>query len=167
MIVYLWFPMIWAMVLVVFAAHSVSASSKRSMRSSVARLPCWWRVETANFTIYSFGTKPLDAAVAGRCEAMRSALARDWLGAASGEPWRPKCDLVLHNSVAGYLAAVGGGSAHTVGACSIEVVGTTTTVRRIDLRTDVPHWIDNLPHELTHMLMDSRLTSADLPRWID
>jgi len=93
-------------------------------------------------------------------------VARHWFD--DDDPqWTPKCTLVLHRNVQSYRAAVGRLADCTVASCKIDAVGTTTTERRIDARADHPQWLDFLPHELTHLLLDGRLTLGTLPRWAD
>ena len=71
--------------------------------------------ETANFQVCC----PLDyrsaVDVARTCESMRKELQAKWLGEV-GSVWEIKCQVVLHGSAAGYLAAVGAEGSRTVGS---------------------------------------------------
>ncbi len=74
---------------------------------------------------------------------------------------------MLHGTFAGYRTAVGTLASCTVASCSIESIGGAVATRRIDIRVDRPDWLQHLPHELTHMLTDGRITTEQLPPWID
>jgi len=127
----------------------------------------WYLTETRNFRIYSFGSRKLDPQVAAQCEAARSRLVKTWFAADKDQPWRPKCALVLHGSRASYRSAVGRLADCTVASCTIDAIGETTTKRRIDVCATCAGWLEYLPHELTHVLIDGRLTTGDLARWAD
>ncbi len=129
--------------------------------------PTWQVIETRNFRIHSFGSRQLDPQVAARCEAFRSQILSSWFPTDEDRPWTPKCILVLHGSRACYRSAVGRLADCTVASCTIQVLDEKTTKRRIDVCASCPGWLDCLPHELTHALLQGRFATGDLPRWAD
>jgi hypothetical protein len=156
--------------LVALVLVSKCAAAREAMRRptpSPRSAPRWRVTETLNFRIYSFGAQPLSPLVAAQCEQLRSDVARRWIDARGLGAWRPKCTLVLHSTRASYQAAAGQMSDCTVACCTINAVGSETTVRRIDVCADDARWLEYLPHELTHVLLDGRLTAGELPRWAD
>ncbi|HVU88969.1 MAG TPA: malate/lactate/ureidoglycolate dehydrogenase [Pirellulales bacterium] len=139
------------------------AGNSGPCRSRPAR---WHATETANFRIYSFGATAVGPQIAERCETMRTEILRTWFGSKNDECWHPKCALVLHPHLTGYRAAVGAMADCTFAACTIHADGAKVQ-RRIDVRADRSVWLDHLPHELVHLIIDGRLTTGELPRWID
>ncbi|HEY1602808.1 MAG TPA: hypothetical protein VGG64_24605 [Pirellulales bacterium] len=144
------------------------ALAKRSARGSLAsNAPRWHVTETLNFRIYSFATHPLDPHVAAHCEDFRAQVSRAWLVNDHGRQWSPKCTIVMHATEASYRSVVGALADCTVAACTIEAIGEQTASRRIDVCTCCENWLAYLPHELTHVLLDGRLTTGGLARWAD
>jgi hydroxycarboxylate dehydrogenase B len=127
----------------------------------------WHMTETANFRIYAFGTAPVTPQLAAQCETMRACIIREWFNEDAATPWNPKCTLVLPRTLASYRAAVGRLAECTAAACTTKAEGEQIVVRRIDARTDRANWWENLPHELVHLAIQSKLPSESLPRWID
>ena len=107
------------------------------------------------------------SAVLRECETRRAQIAKTWFTGQDLSSWTPKCDLVLHPTRASYRTAAGPLSDCTVACCTIDTPADGMTRRRIDVCAVRGDWLDHLPHELTHLLVDGQLTAGDLPRWAD
>jgi len=137
----------------------VEATSSRQGR--------WHVAVTKNFSVYASRSKDAHHA-AQHAETVRSQLAQTWLGDGAEKPWTPRCQLVLHGSRADYVAAVGTGSAGTLGSSAVTFDGNLIILRRIDLLANSMDCLDRtLPHELTHVVLRDRFEAGKLPRWAD
>jgi len=129
-----------------------------------------WKIcESANFRFCCRGRATADSETVKAAEALKEKLARKWLGAGgeSNAIWRPKCDVILHTSLASYLQAVPGGE-QTVGSSLIEAERGRTVTRRIDIRADQPGWFAaSLGHELTHVVLADAFPNGQVPHWAD
>lgn len=127
----------------------------------------WLVQETRNFRIYCPpGMKVADRLPAA-CEELRTHLGKTWFGDAT-EPWSAPCDIVVHETTAAYVAALGPGSDQSSGCASFEIEQGKVVRRRIDLRATASDWFDSsLPHELTHVILADRFTRNRIPRWAD
>jgi hypothetical protein len=125
-------------------------------------------VETQNLRIHGIGKQADAAAWARQCERLRTMLAERWLGARQPQVWSPKCDIVLHGTLAEYLRAVGADQASTIGASLIDRAGDRIILRRIDIRADRAGWLQGaLAHELTHAILADEFAREELPLWAD
>lgn len=128
----------------------------------------WYVVETANFQACSEDTEAAARRCAEHVEVLRTELASKWFGSPADKPWTPRCQIVLHSGRTSYVAAVGRGSEGTLGSSAVTFDAGKITRRRIDLlAVDAASLANVLPHELTHVLLRDRFTSATLPRWAD
>lgn len=128
----------------------------------------WHITESKNFRVMRYGSEPVDANIAESCEALRSELVAKWLGSGSDATWTPKCDLVLHDSSASYVQAVGAGGAATIASTLVDQQKGKIRQRRIDVRVTDAEWqVTALPHELTHVVLTDRFVGQRLPRWAD
>jgi hypothetical protein len=127
----------------------------------------WWRAETENFRVYSYGARGLEKEVLKQCESRRAQIANTWFAGQGVSRWSPKCDLILHPTPASYRAAAGPLSDCTVACCTINTPADGMTRRRIDVCAARGDWLDHLPHELTHLLVDGQMIAGELPRWAD
>jgi hypothetical protein len=101
------------------------------------------------------------------CEALRRQLQETWFGGASDD-WSPRCEIVLHPTVAGYVRELGAGSRQSSGCATIDIDKGRVVKRRIDLRADADDWlISALPHELTHVVLAGKFSTKQIPRWAD
>lgn len=129
----------------------------------------WTICESANFRFCCKGRATADSQTVKAAESLKHQLARKWLGAGA-EPntsWQPKCDVILHTSLASYLQAVPGGE-QTVGSSLIEADRGRTLTRRIDIRADKPGWLAAaLGHELTHVVLADVFPNGQVPAWAD
>lgn len=128
----------------------------------------WHITESKNFRVMRYGTEPVEASIAAGCESLRSELVARWLGADADVAWLPKCDLVLHDTSASYVQAVGAGGAATIASTLVDQQKGKIRQRRIDVRVSDPQWqVSALPHELTHVVLTDRFVGQRLPRWAD
>ena len=129
-----------------------------------------WRIcESANFRFCCRGKATASPETVAAAEALRTKLATKWLGddASPESAWGPKCDVILHTSLASYLQAAPGGQ-QTVGSSLIEVERGEIITRRIDIRADQPGWFANaLGHELTHVVLADVFPNGNVPHWAD
>ena len=147
---------------------SVCSRSPPNTTSKTRREGRWYVAETANFWVCSVETEAAARRSAEQAESIRSQLASKWFGDTANQPWTPRCQIVLHNSRPRYIAAVGRGSEGTLGSSAVTFDGERVIGRRIDLlAVDAAFLTNALPHELTHVLLRDRFSSATLPRWAD
>jgi hypothetical protein len=126
----------------------------------------WHVADSPNFQVCSLQSDAEARRVALQCECLRNALTTTWNPDA--ETWGPRCQVVLHANVAGYVRAVGSGGEATVGSSLVTPVRGRIEKRRIDLRTDVDDvLVAALPHELCHVVLADRFRSAPAPLWFD
>ncbi|MGN6547679.1 MAG: hypothetical protein ACTHK7_21700, partial [Aureliella sp.] len=118
------------------------------------------------FHVHSFGGGPPVGDVLELCESLRTELRRVW-GPRGDAPWAPRCEVVLHPSLASYLGAVGPGAAQTKGCSTIELHSGRISKRRIDLRIEPDGALSALPHELTHIVLADRFGGQQPPHWLD
>jgi hypothetical protein len=101
------------------------------------------------------------------CEALRRQLQETWFGAAA-ESWSPRCEIVVHASVAGYVRELGTASRQSSGCATVDIERGHVVRRRIDLRADADDWlISALPHEMTHVILAEKFADKQIPRWAD
>jgi len=129
----------------------------------------WTICESANFRFCCRGKTTASRQTVEAAEALRAKLAEKWLGEdfLAGEPWRPKCDVILHTSQASYLQAAPGGQ-QTVGSSLVEAERGRIITRRIDICADRAGWFANaLGHELTHVVLADVFPNGNVPHWAD
>jgi hypothetical protein len=127
----------------------------------------WLIQETDSFRVFCRAVSPVAKRLPEACEALRRQLQQTWLGTAGAE-WSPRCDVVLHPTVAGYVRELGPASRQSSGCASIDIQKGKVLKRRIDLRADADDWmISALPHELTHVVLAERFATKQIPRWAD
>lgn len=128
----------------------------------------WQVVETKNFLIFHNQARELAEKVALVAEKTRLDMFRKWFGA-DGEPWTPKCELILH-ATAGDYSRQTGVPATSPGHSRIESdpSGQRVIGRRMDLRCDNPGMLEAiLPHETTHVVLAGQFGNHQVPRWAD
>jgi hypothetical protein len=138
-----------------------SVVTRSSIRSG------WLIQETESFEVYSL--PDLDGArkIPEICERLKRQLQETWFGAATG-PWSPRCVIVVHPTVAGYVRELGGESRSSSGCASLDFERGVVSKRRIDLRADAADWLSTaLPHELVHVVLAPQFAGGKLPRWAD
>jgi hypothetical protein len=120
-----------------------------------------------NFVVRCHGTDLTAAEVRNSCERLRIQLQTTWLGAASTNPWSPRCEVVLHGSRSAYQQAVGRGASQTTGSSLIRFANRRVVVRRIDLAPAAGGSASALAHEMTHVVLADRFQGRQPPRGAD
>jgi tetratricopeptide (TPR) repeat protein len=126
----------------------------------------WAMVETPNFRILH--NQPQDVAdkVARIAEATRLAMSRKWFGD-DGEAWNPRCDIYLYATGEEYHMATQV-TARSPGHSTMKCENDHIISRRIDLHVDhAEAFASVLPHEMTHVVVESRFAGIQMPRWAD
>jgi hypothetical protein len=132
------------------------------------RAGSWWVAVSTNFQVCSLRSSDDAKLAAERCEKVRASLLSAWQFSKEGALWRPRCHVILYPDARSYVAAVGRGSEVTVGSSLVKPRTGTITSRRIDLRSDVPRYLDAaLPHEMCHLLVADQFRDHPAPLWYD
>ncbi len=133
-----------------FASLAGAAKPSSARRQAVS----WQILETANFRILSYSTRPATAETGQACERLRRELWENWTGQVHLADWSPKCDVVLHPNDASYLKEVGQGGATTVASSLVDQRQGCVRTRRVDVRSIESDWeVAALPHELMHVIL--------------
>ncbi len=145
-------------------------SAKAAITAVVTKeyqLQGWLIQETENFRIVCLPNLAEAKRLPEACEALRCQLQETWFGAV-GESWSPRCEIVVHGSVAGYVRELGAGSRQSSGCATIDMERGRVVKRRVDLRADADDWLNSaLPHELTHVILADKFAERQIPRWAD
>jgi len=150
------------------AAPRKPASSASTALLRASRSGNTLAIETPNFTIRGLRRDADARAWAEAFESLRSRLVRTWLGDSPMANWSPKCEVVLHGSLAGYRNAVGTEAERTLGSTCVSFEGSAIVRRLVDVRANQRGWFDGaVPHELTHVLLAEYLDQAHFPAWAD
>ena len=143
------------------------SAATQTIPPGVAQRGAWLVEETENFSI-CYPLKRYDPATGIALEKARTELQAAWLPANADTRWRPKCQIVLHASAAGYLQAVGRGAQATSGSALVDFDQGRISARKIDIRGDRADWFSAaLTHELTHVVLADRFISVAIPHWAD
>jgi hypothetical protein len=152
----------------VFACDSTSCTCHETHRLTHTRQQGCWVATSANFRVCSFQSAHEAKHVALHCEEVRDLLSKAYGLTAEGAKWTPKCEVFLFLSKHKYGAVVGREAMETLGSSLVRPETGTVQSRRIDLRTDVPDYLDEvLPHELTHVLIADHFRNGPPPLWYD
>lgn len=128
----------------------------------------WFVVESENFIVYCEQSETPARHLARHAEAQRAEIQSRWLGDNESAAWTPRCQIVLHSNLSGYVAAVGQGSERTVGSSLVQNDKGRIVSRRIDLLGGKrPFLSAALPHELTHVVLADRFADRPMPAWAD
>lgn len=128
----------------------------------------WHIQQTDNFRICTRSRQLEFDELPARCEWLRTRIARVWLDTDESDQWTPRCDIIVHGSLAEYQRALGISGGRSVGCATMKVDGGRIVSRRIDIRVDADAWdIDALPHELTHVVLGAHFNGRRLPPWAD
>lgn len=137
------------------------------LRRSACRCRQCYIIETPNFRVHCCVPAAQIREIANHCERLKSRCQQMGLGAAEAN-WEPRCEVVIHSSVAAYSRTLGPGSERTSGCSTIRLDQGRVTERRIDLRFDANDWqTESLPHELTHVVLADRFPVRRIPAWAD
>jgi len=122
---------------------------------------------SGNFTVVCADTDR-GREIAAHAEAMRREAFATLLAEEHPRPWVVRCEIRVHASAEAFTAALGGPPVSARGATSIEFMGDTVALRRIDVVDDVDATIpDALDHELVHVVLADHFVTAPPPRWAD
>lgn len=165
-----------AFILILAAAAGSSADSlDPKTRKGVSqteftttRSGSWLILKSANFRICTQGAELKLDELPAMCESLRSILQDTWLGRNDAPIWSPRCDVIVHPTLAGYTRALGTSAGNSVGCATMKLDGGRVVGRRIDIRLDADNWMsDALPHELTHVVIADRFCHRRIPPWAD
>lgn len=167
----------WMSLLLAAWMVSVAAAEQEPARQSdaIPKVDCrcyesdgWHIQQTDNFRICT-RIRQLDLDnLPARCEWLRTRITRVCLDTDQSEPWTPRCDVIVHASLAEYQQALGTSVGRSMGCATMKVDGGRIVSRRIDIRVDADAWdVDALPHELSHVVMAAHFNGRRLPPWAD
>lgn len=123
---------------------------------------------TGSFNVHSYRSAAEAGQVALHCEALRRDLVNRYGFEEGKRKWQPKCSVVLFPNKHKYGAVVGQAAKETLGSSLATPQTGPIENRRIDLRTDVTDYLDEvLPHELTHVLIADHFRNGPPPLWYD
>ncbi|MDZ4684019.1 MAG: hypothetical protein SH850_02950 [Planctomycetaceae bacterium] len=106
--------------------------------------------------------------LATACEQWKQRLAQTWGPTTGIQAWSPRCEIVVHASLAEYRSTLGRPGDASVGSTRLQFDGERVVLRRIDLRCDAADWcVAALPHELTHVVLAEEFHNRPLPPWAD
>ena len=146
-----------------------AAESPVTLRRSGCQCRQCYIAETPNFQIHCCTSPERLHELAAACERLKARSQTLWLSeTATSKTWQPRCEVVVHSSVAAYSRTLGPGSERTSGCSTVRLHQGRVAARRIDLRSDADGWLsDTLPHELTHVVLADRFTERRIPAWAD
>lgn len=152
----------------VFACDSTSCTCHETYRLTHTRHQGCWIATSTNFQVRSFQSAQEAKHVALHCEEVRDLLSKTYGLSVEGAEWGPKCEVFLFVNKQMYGAAVGRPAMETLGSSLVRPETGAVKSRRIDLRTDVPDYLQEvLPHELTHVLIADHFRDGPPPLWYD
>lgn len=148
-------------------AQEAPARPAKSGIMKVYQSQGWLVQETPSFRVFCSPRLTEAPRLPEACEALRRQLHDTWLPEAAGD-WAPRCDIVVHSSVAGYIRELGPESRQSSGCATIDIERGRVLKRRVDLRADADDWLTTaLPHELTHVVLADKFSEQQIPRWVD
>lgn len=150
------------------SSPQADSSANTGEKSTIRRSGSWLVEETDNFSICRPVNYQMKPDLAAAIEKLREELCDTWLPKAQKESWNPKCHIVVHARVEGYVKEVGPGAGQTTGSSLIDFDKDSVALRRIDIRGDRDNWFtEALAHELTHIILADRFTHVQIPHWAD
>ena len=152
----------------VIACDATSCTCQETHRLTQTRQQGCWIATSTNFQVRSFQSDDEARHVALHCEEVRDLLAAAYGFTAESTCWSPKCEVFLFLSKHKYGAVVGREAMETLGSSLVRPETGAVQSRRIDLRTDVPNYLQEvLAHELTHVLIADHFRDGPPPLWYD
>lgn len=129
----------------------------------------WSRSRSDNFVVFAQGVDPSTvAALTAKLESCLALLRAAWRHAATPSQWSPQCVVVIHRTPESYDQAVGESGWDSWGSARVSRSRGKITDRRIDLcAPTLRRLIENLPHELTHVVLADEFAHDPAPRWLD
>lgn len=157
----MWLRQGWTVVACLAAAWSVGTGHPRAAAGGGAA--------DDHRDVVVVGVSPARAgALATAAAVIRGEITAALCGEAAMTRWSPPCVVHVHGDRASFARAVPGAPVASGGATSIEFVGDTISLRRIDVVDDPDGGVPPaLAHELVHVVLADRFTSAPPPRWAD
>jgi hypothetical protein len=148
--------------------ESIEGVSRQACVCTCSQQGRWFVAVTANFFVCSTRSADDAKTAALHCELLRARWGASLHLGADLQPWQPKCQVVLHATLARYLASVGPGMESTVGSSLVRPAVGSIVMRRIDVRAEGADYLDGaLPHEIVHMLVAARFRERPAPLWYD
>ena len=150
--------------------HTASANDTAfpEVAFTKARSGTWLILKSENFRVCTQSPGLFLDHVPGLSESLRSALQATWFDQQQAPDWSPRCDVIVHRTLAGYTRSLGPSVGNSVGCATIGLDAGRVVSRRIDIRLDDDDWTsDALPHELTHVVLADRFSVRRIPPWAD
>ncbi|HVU89063.1 MAG TPA: hypothetical protein VHD36_17195 [Pirellulales bacterium] len=139
-----------------------------AVQPTVRRSGSWIIEDTENFSICRPANYQSRPDLAAAVEKVRAELCKSWLCEEDRKAWNPRCQIVIHGRLEGYIKEVGPGARQTTGSSLIDFDKDQVVLRRIDIRGDRADWFtEALPHEMTHVVLADRFTHVQIPHWAD
>jgi hypothetical protein len=152
----------------VIACDATSCTCQETHGLTQTRQQGCWIATSTNFHVRSFQSANEARHVALHCEEVRDLLSATYGLTVESTCWSPKCEVFLFLSKHKYGAVVGREAMETLGSSLVRPETGTVQSRRIDLRTDVPNYLQEvLAHELTHVLIADHFRDGPPPLWYD
>lgn len=123
--------------------------------------------DAESFTVRTYAGGPKASEVTALATTTRREAHGRWLADEPQQPWRPRCQIVVHPNRASYLRAVGGAGGQTSGASFIKCVAGQIVERRVDVLANENGECSALAHELTHVVLADFFEGRQPPPWID
>lgn len=117
--------MLWAAVILMAGAPGEVGNAESGARCScISRRYChgaWLVQQTPNFRIWSRLPARQATALAEYCEASRTEIHRKWTGQKPEATWVPKCEVVVHSTIAEYNRALSCVNNQSVGCTTLKL----------------------------------------------
>jgi hypothetical protein len=147
--------------------RKATAADPSKIAVTVRQQSGWTVAETSSFCC-CVQQEAMARDLATACEQWKQRLAQTWGPTMDIQVWSPRCEIVVHPSLAEYRAALGRPGDASVGSTRLQFDGERVVLRRIDLRCDATDWcVAALPHELTHVVLAECFPKRPLAPWAD
>lgn len=120
-----------------------------------------------SIVVRSYPGGPIASEVLREAATLRRDATERWCSGLSVEPWRPRCEIVLHATRSRYLRSVGSAGGQTTGSSLIDSSDGAILRRRVDLLVDGEGRCPALKHELTHVVLADWFRGSQPPPWAD
>ena len=156
-----------AVLALVPAAPAVSGGPRDHIMGRACDSRAIYPKTSENFVLWAARNDIQLAKLLEHCEASREQLQTRWLGASAPQRWRPRCEIVVHDTRNSYLRATGQANLRSLGASRIRRGSAGITSRRIDVLVDASGELPALAHELSHVVLADHFPGAPPPAWAD
>jgi len=123
--------------------------------------------EISSFRVRTYAGGPDSQLILKRCFDLRKQLHEYWQPNSDIAVWTPPCEIVLHQTRAQYLRAVGGFMGSSKGSSFVKFERNQVVKRRVDLLVNEQGETPALLHEVTHIFLADHFHGQQPPRWID